>query len=536
MKIFKAICLLVMVCSLEAKVTLIEKENLTNPLPVMVVADNQFTNLLAYPHLIRTKLIDKVISVSIRPPQLDLFSKDMFEYSIKNHAQGKYLIHLGDALNLGCKNEWKTFTKVINSNADVHKGWVMAPGNHDFFFYGNGGGSRAFKKTGLKNLWEKVCQTDYPVKKPQKYKTHLLSKDVFVEYYLEELEKQNLGFSRNKMKCYIRMAKKDRHEPKTELRVCLYESEDENAFVQKVYSVLPLSNDLRVSYKALLIQELNLAHNKKGHAPIKAILMDSTDYPESPLLPAFRLSSGRSFVTASQNAGQVGSFRETQLSVVKNWIEQDSNSTFLLMAHHPVDTFNKQSKEGLDKITNQFPNTVYVSAHTHGGHTKEYDHFNELNLGSMTDFKPQYINLEHTQKGSLSFKRKTITIEDIKDPELCSDTYNMTDKEFGYTAYKKARNGARKMYDFTLSTIERSLIQVFEAILPGHLDPPAMSLAPTYCRNKKCRINKLNKVKSLMKEDDHVLRHQDYLSQRLRYGSCQVIWAGAAENALSSKK
>src|SRR6056300_1176423 len=149
MKLLKALSFVLITFSLEAKITLEQRQNLNDPLPVMIVADNQFTNLLAYPHLIRTKMIDKIISVSIRPPQLDLFSKDMFEYAIKNHSQGKHLIHLGDALNLGCKNEWKTFTKVINSHSDTHKGWVMAPGNHDFFFYGNGGGSRAFKKTNL---------------------------------------------------------------------------------------------------------------------------------------------------------------------------------------------------------------------------------------------------------------------------------------------------------------------------------------------------------------------------------------------------
>ncbi len=538
MKLIQIFVLGLLAFNTHANITLIPKEDLTRPLPVMIVADNQFTNLMAYPHLIRTKMIDKIISVSIRPPQLDLFSRDIFEYTLKNHAQNKNIIHLGDALNLGCKNEWRTFTDVMNSKHGSHKSWVMAPGNHDFFFYGNGGGSRAFKKTNLKNLWEKICQTDYPVNKPEKYKTHLLSKDVFVEYYLNELESQDLGFSRDQMRCHTREATKDRHEPDTLLRVCFYQAKDPNAYLQKVYTILPLNDDLRVSYKSLLVQELNLSSGGKGELPVKAILMDSTDYPESPLLPAFSkpLSDGRAFVTRSQNAGLVGSFRETQLKLVRSWMERDSEASFLLMAHHPYDTFNKASRVGMDAISKDFPNSIYVSAHTHSGYHKKHDHVNELNLGSMTDFKPQYLELEYTTKSKLHFKRTTFDIETINDPILCDEQYNETGKELGYTAYKKARNGAKRMYDFTLSTIERSIIKVFEAIMPGQLSQEMSELGPLYCRGTKCRVSKLEKVKELLKLDHEHLRSEEFLDQRLRYGSCQVIWAATAEDKLTRKE
>ena len=81
-------------------------------------------------------MADKVVVVAIRPPRLDLFAPDMLEHTLKKQGKCNFIIHLGDATNIACKNEWTKFVtrmKPERFGKKVHEGWVMVPGNHDFF-------------------------------------------------------------------------------------------------------------------------------------------------------------------------------------------------------------------------------------------------------------------------------------------------------------------------------------------------------------------------------------------------------------------
>ena len=57
----------------------------------------------------RTKIADKIVVVAIAP-RLDLFAPDMLEHTIRMQGKDNFIVHLGDATNIACWNEWKKFT------------------------------------------------------------------------------------------------------------------------------------------------------------------------------------------------------------------------------------------------------------------------------------------------------------------------------------------------------------------------------------------------------------------------------------------
>ena len=55
---------------------------------------------------------------------------------------------VGDAADLGCEGEFRTFTGIMNT---AGRPWIMAPGNHDCFYFGN------FHPVHTEN-WEAACR------------------------------------------------------------------------------------------------------------------------------------------------------------------------------------------------------------------------------------------------------------------------------------------------------------------------------------------------------------------------------------------
>ena len=140
----------------EDQVKLGEVKSNRDPLGFFFVSDNQFNNIFGDPQLLRTKMADKVVVVAIRPPRLDLFAPDMLEHTLKKQGKGNFIIHLADATNIACKNEWTKFVtrmKPERFGKKVHEGWVMVTGNHDFIFLGNTGGHHWVKRGGFKAIW-----------------------------------------------------------------------------------------------------------------------------------------------------------------------------------------------------------------------------------------------------------------------------------------------------------------------------------------------------------------------------------------------
>ena len=72
---------------------------------VMLVGDNQHNHLYGDPIWLRSELIDKVVSVTIRPVQQDLFGQDILRWALELYGSQLPVIHLGDGTNMACSGE-----------------------------------------------------------------------------------------------------------------------------------------------------------------------------------------------------------------------------------------------------------------------------------------------------------------------------------------------------------------------------------------------------------------------------------------------
>ena len=102
---------------------------------IVLVADNQLHNIYSDPvKLFRTAFTDKLISTSIRPALQDFYGQDVLHYVVSEEFEDRPIVHLGDACDFSCTGEFAKFFSIMKS-ADGE--WVMAPGNHDGYFFGN---------------------------------------------------------------------------------------------------------------------------------------------------------------------------------------------------------------------------------------------------------------------------------------------------------------------------------------------------------------------------------------------------------------
>ena len=158
---------------------------------VLVVADCQLHNLYSKAIPERNLSAEAAASTAIRPPQLDMFAGDVLRYiTTTGCPDSKTIVHLGDALDLACEGEWTEFAEVMNASG---KPWVVAPGNHDFFYFGVYDPHRT-------KLWDDAC---YGSGDP-------LTKDRYIPLYVATLLLQ-----KRPRLCCARRCPRDRRAPYT---------------------------------------------------------------------------------------------------------------------------------------------------------------------------------------------------------------------------------------------------------------------------------------------------------------------------------
>lgn len=508
-----------------AQVTLTESQEVSNPLDVIFMADTQTQNLLAPPHFFRNLFIDNLIEVSVRPPELDLFSPDFVKWTLSEYGEGKKVIFLGDALNIACKNEWTKFRSSMEQ-FKTHSGWVMAPGNHDSFFYGNTEGSRSNEKGVSKTWWAKSCLEGLNQPIPERIKDVVMAKDDLVKTYLGVLFDQNkenptdFPISQKEIHCLTHKdLNKLSYEKDVVIKDCQWSSPNEESFLQKVFYSTPESDDIRYSYKSLIVQEVNLGENLKG------ILMDTSDYEGAPTLLIGALNNGKERkLSKSLNAGIKGSFQKRQIEVVEKWISGKNNTFFLLMGHHPLDALSEKSIKLLTELKKNHPNMAYISAHTHSGYLNQKGIMPEVNIGSMTDWNPGFVTLgPQIKDGTLNLEVKRTHF----DEELLN--CNQADNYGGYADYKKVKHGnSTRMFDYTMDLITSSLGKFYGAIEGQNV---SCSKKDTNCLQGKFLL-----AKEAMNQDSFHQNNFDFFTKRISYGACQAFWASKAEHELSLKK
>lgn len=539
-------------------------------LPIFFISDNQFHNFMTDPTALRNKLADKFVRVAIRPPLQDLFAKDLFIYAMEKYSRGNYVIHLGDSLNISCKNEWNNFEEAMNMGMPgnrLNKGWVMAPGNHDSFFFGNTLGVIHSENTPVLKAWIDSCSNIYPPPKVGNPKDAIFTKDVFVKNYYRNLLNQGrenpIDFPQVRdVNCVFNPQKVKNiwYEEGSAMAVCDWKNKDANGFLQKFRLTYPQKDDVKVSYRAYILQELNLTKFYNLDYKMKAILLDTSDYKNVPSLFTGAIRSFTHLPGSRLNAGINGGLGVDQVETIKRWIRENGPNTFyVFMGHHNLESFDDDSIRDLREILKVAQNGIYISSHTHEGFIKKHKNITEINLGSITDHPNQAMALSFKGYGKnistigfwpniIHFSADTLMKEGFCSPEDFAD--KDPNPYFHYLSYKKLPGfgTSNQVHELTIDNNLMGLYKAFKklGLYKNTQDPilnkleevlikspkkcgPPIGKENTICRKEKVDLeNQLHKI-------DNGLYSSPLRDQRIIYGACQALWAAYAERGRSNK-
>jgi len=500
---------------------------------VILVGDNQLHNLYNDPvALFRTGAADKIVQSAIRPVQLDFYGQDFLKWVVEN-TRGEPIVHMGDACDFSCTGEFERFSEIMQK---AKGGWVMAPGNHDGFFFGND-----HRDVG-KGDWLAACRN---AGEP-------MTKDRWVHLYLAALVLQR-GPEYQELTRNFGLEHVAHGDLKQASAAMISKNLTQgnwryNAQGRPFLRSLSWKIDEENPWRSFVVQEVDLSLD--ASISIRAILLDTAQYEEKPIL-----------LPLSRNAGVTGELLEDQLGVVKSWIESDQNGkrVWVLIGHHPFDDLSPRSQKALDDLRKKTGALVYVSAHTHAGQfivhdpDQEKDKWLELNMGSILDW-------------SLEFR--TFQIERSKEDArlvLRSPRYTMHERLYRFMQLPindeiwEARPGDKDYYlghqnlkdldahkteirlkDALLATFQR-LIR-FNPTKAGDQDTPW----PSCCRNDEAvlaAIDRTVKDESLEKKIKFLLELDRFERGRRvgdadthqKYRLSQAIWASKYDSVHTRK-
>lgn len=347
---------------------------------VLLVADNQLNHLFGDPIWLRTALNDHFVPVTIRPIQQDLFGIDLLARVVELYGTRLPMVHLGDGMNMGCGGEFARFQEVMSA---AQMPWVMAPGNHDAYLLGN------LHEKG--DGWDKACRRA----------DGAMTKERFIRSYLDHLLVQHdelrQAFSGDL--------------PATGDWRSSAEPGDADTFLRAVAWTI----DAEAPWRSFVVQELDLGLPNSS-PPISAIVMDSSQYAQAPILLPTPIIP---------NAGVNGDFQDDQLAIVERWLAGAPAGTHtFLLSHHPYGDLLRDSRERIDGFRSRFPILLYVSAHTHLGQyfvRGEDDGWLELNVGSVVDWPMEFRTLsvheDRDRPDRLVLRTPVYRLPDAIDPK-----------------------------------------------------------------------------------------------------------------------
>ena len=504
--------------------------------PVILIGDNQFNNIYTNPTIWRNYYADKLTKVSIRPPQLDIFSPELFNWTLNEHnIKNRYFVHLGDGLNIACLNEWGRFQKSLLDNVDNHR-FVMAPGNHDFFWYGvTAGQGRTIKRD-----WAIACDNSYPIENADANESKRFTKGKFINHYLAYIP--------------INYPKDTTGE---------YRDNRKNAFVERIFvQRFPTEND---EYSSFLLQSINIP--TKSSKKLKGLVIDTANYEGRPLNFLGYFSIG-----GHKNPGEMAEIGKKQKSMIESWSREYSKrkEEFIIFGHHPLKEFDEKQRAWLMSLIDKNPYALgYISAHTHLGYVEDRA-ITEVNVGSITDYPNEIRTLENS-KSKVSSILYPIEVEQLKQCQWYNDRYDYTNATYdNYTSYKDVNIGiytAHYTHEATLDVGITTYLRLFndlsvksyfksnekksqqyeELIAKATKERSRDCFASfgttskystilydnkssNFIKSTQCRSDKLEILKKLQKLNDSLKETTPRYAKELQlYGSCQSLRASSAE-------
>ena len=342
----------------------------------LLISDCQIHNLLSKALPERNLSSESLAATAIRPPQLDLFSRDVLEWILGEGAQGTDVtLHLGDAMDLACQGEFNTFLEVMDSSP---RPWFMAPGNHDFYYFGS------YDPEDLE-LWAEAC---FRAGGP-------LSKDRFIRLYVAALLRRQDERSAALAEALGLTGR--RSEPLATLADALPGSFEWQAageapgFLERI----AWSIDPQRPYRSFLLQSIDMTRPSMEAISTRVLLLDSCQYGRRPEL----VPNAWKTWPLGLNCGYTGEMLPDQLRTIRRWMEEGmEDSGFVLMCHHPFDSLAPRTRASLGWLWRERRGSMMVTAHTHAGYFAHHDLDGEsekleLNLGSTVDWPMEWRTL-----------------------------------------------------------------------------------------------------------------------------------------------
>lgn len=459
MRYFKAInylvatTTLILVCGCtSSKITLTNKATFTtseeviknDKLPIvgakgLLLADNQKAKVLTEPIFEQSQTAESAANTAHRRPSLDEFSLNVLAYILGENSH-EFVIHGGDLLNNSCLSEFKDSVAVLNKYS---KQWFLAPGNHDGYLLGISSPmhiSRSFNpfRNGLLDEragWALACTNIinkrkngttgfFDIKNYEKYEDLVVDKRTFNRLYLNEIGVVTSGsidyqkslkgvYEGYNLKCKSYKGRPHRGYLK---EVCWTEYDSGNSNYEATNNFtfsgehgLYKQWEEFTPWKNFIVQRLEVPKSK--NEALEIIILDTSSY-----------SNGRAinevgeYKLNSFGAADAGNLPREEREIVESWLKNSSASEVILVGHHPLLDFDKESFEFILNLKSNFPVSMYISGDTHDGYDvvqsmEAYSNqIREVNLGSTIDAPIEYAILGESidETGSI-IKRYSLT-------------------------------------------------------------------------------------------------------------------------------
>ncbi len=348
---------------------------------LLLLGDNQTNNVAGGAHFLSTGIADSLVSVAIRPIQLDFYGQSLLTWSLQQQDRGMPIVHMGDATNTSCTGELERFFETMKA---AQGPWVMVPGNHDGTYSGNGDVPESKNPENLmlgRADWRSACE----------HAGAPLDRAEFLTRYLRVL-----ALGRPDLRGAL---------PGGEL------GEGEWAAAPAALGLLRRVHwNIRRDepWRSFVVQEIDFSISPRAARGARGFLLDTSQYARRPTIVPTPLTV---------NTGLSGEIQEEQAQIVSRWSRRPSGGQGkydVLFGHHPYEALTGASRAILDRLRAQVSPLTYVSAHTHLGRyyvhpdaTAEGETWVELNVGSIVDTPIEYrtfqIHTDKRQPGRIGF-------------------------------------------------------------------------------------------------------------------------------------
>jgi hypothetical protein len=483
---------------------------------IFLVSDNQRHELLGSGvEIFRTAIADRKAKVAIRPPQLDLFGQDLLVEALA--MTDGFVLHLGDACDISNTGEFGSFAWDMRV---APLGWIMAPGNHDGYFFGNS--SRTIPK--LIQEWNDAAET-YTYDGAT-IDSRAMQKDRYVSYYLAALILQDAVWSAPLARTLGPGVERRYSEwrnagggsgaataPRTfaqywqqllGLQDDIYQSA--GSVAGQAYHSFELPPDLaprgrphlrRVAWhidkdrvwRSFILQELEIsaapAANSGNAGAVSILVLDTGHYQIQPSLDHGLVSLGPATLSKGyfdfQVAGEVGAVFDTQEAAARQFMQsmEQEGRIWMLASHHPYKDLARRTKPRFDGMREAGAVPVTLSAHTHTGEViwnedgKREGSWLEINVGSLLDTPVEFRDLQvHRLGDRIAITSHRWPLEDLlREKGLIADGVEgyrpvSSDPDY-YLAYKSGILGDSKEADFRVKRILLAaylrMLRLFEA-------------------------------------------------------------------------